>query len=72
LRELRVIKQRTLKNTIRAMGVGLHTGVKVVLTLKPAGIDEGIQFRRVDLNPVVTIAASTKKCGGYNTLDDIN
>lgn len=45
------------------MGVGLHTGVKVVLTLKPAGIDEGIQFRRVDLNPVVTIAASTKNVG---------
>lgn len=58
-----MIKQRTLKNTIRAMGVGLHTGVKVVLTLKPAGIDEGIQFRRVDLNPVVTIAASTKNVG---------
>jgi UDP-3-O-[3-hydroxymyristoyl] N-acetylglucosamine deacetylase len=56
-------KQRTLKNTIRAMGVGLHTGVKVVLTLKPAGIDEGIQFRRVDLDPVVTIAASTKNVG---------
>ncbi|HXH54709.1 MAG TPA: UDP-3-O-acyl-N-acetylglucosamine deacetylase [Gammaproteobacteria bacterium] len=58
-----MIKQRTLKNTIRAMGVGLHTGVKVVLTLKPAGIDEGIQFRRVDLNPVVTIAASTENVG---------
>jgi UDP-3-O-[3-hydroxymyristoyl] N-acetylglucosamine deacetylase len=58
-----VIKQRTLKNTIRAMGVGLHTGVKVVLTLKPAGINEGIQFRRVDLNPVVTIAASTENVG---------
>ncbi|HQY23013.1 MAG TPA: UDP-3-O-acyl-N-acetylglucosamine deacetylase [Gammaproteobacteria bacterium] len=58
-----MIKQRTLKNTIRAMGVGLHTGVKVVLTLKPAAIDQGIQFRRVDLNPVVTIAASTKNVG---------
>lgn len=45
------------------MGVGLHTGAKVVLTLKPAGINEGIQFRRVDLNPVVTIAASTKNVG---------
>lgn len=58
-----MIRQRTLKNTIRAMGVGLHTGAKVVLTLKPAGINEGIQFRRVDLNPVVTIAASTKNVG---------
>lgn len=56
-------KQRTLKNTIRAMGVGLHTGVKVVLTLKPAGINEGIKFRRVDLDPVVTIDASTHNVG---------
>jgi UDP-3-O-[3-hydroxymyristoyl] N-acetylglucosamine deacetylase len=58
-----VSKQRTLKNAIRATGVGLHTGVKVALTLKPAGINEGIQFRLVDLNPVVTIAASTKNVG---------
>lgn len=58
-----MIRQRTLKNTIRAMGVGLHTGAKVILTLKPAGINEGIKFRRVDLNPVVTIAASTKNVG---------
>ncbi len=56
-------KQRTLKNTIRAMGVGLHTGVKVILTLKPAGINEGIKFRRVDLNPAVTIEASTHNVG---------
>ena len=58
-----MIKQRTLKNTIRAMGVGLHTGIKVILTLKPAGINQGIQFRRVDLDPVVTIAASTNNVG---------
>lgn len=58
-----MIKQRTLKNTIRAMGVGLHTGAKVVLTLKPAPIDAGIKFQRVDLDPVVTIAASTKNVG---------
>jgi UDP-3-O-[3-hydroxymyristoyl] N-acetylglucosamine deacetylase len=48
-----VINQRTLKNTIRATGVGLHTGEKVYLTLRPAAADTGIVFRRVDLaNPV--------------------
>ena len=52
-----MIKQRTLKNVIRATGVGLHTGKKVFLTLRPAAIDSGIVFRRVDLEPVVDIAA---------------
>lgn len=44
-----MIKQRTLKNVIRATGVGLHTGAKVFLTLKPAPADAGIVFRRTDL-----------------------
>ena len=44
-----VLKQRTLKNVIRATGVGLHTGDKVYLTLRPAAPDTGIVFRRVDL-----------------------
>jgi UDP-3-O-[3-hydroxymyristoyl] N-acetylglucosamine deacetylase len=44
-----VLKQRTLKNLIRATGVGLHTGDKVELTLRPAPPDTGIVFRRVDL-----------------------
>ncbi|HLD17418.1 MAG TPA: UDP-3-O-acyl-N-acetylglucosamine deacetylase, partial [Coxiellaceae bacterium] len=44
-----MIKQRTLKNVIRAAGIGVHTGEKVYLTLKPAPIDTGIIFRRVDL-----------------------
>jgi UDP-3-O-[3-hydroxymyristoyl] N-acetylglucosamine deacetylase len=44
-----MIKQRTLKNVIRATGVGLHTGDKVYLTLRPAAPDTGIVFRRIDL-----------------------
>jgi UDP-3-O-[3-hydroxymyristoyl] N-acetylglucosamine deacetylase len=44
-----MIYQRTLKNVIRATGVGLHTGEKVYLTLRPAPIDTGIVFRRIDL-----------------------
>ncbi len=52
-----MIRQRTLKNSIKATGIGLHTGQKVYLTLKPAPVDTGIVFRRVDLDPVVEIPA---------------
>ena len=58
-----MIRQRTLKNKIRATGVGLHTGEKVYLTLKPAPVNTGIVFRRVDLNPVVEIPASFDNVG---------
>lgn len=58
-----MIKQRTLKNTIRATGVGLHSGKKVYLTLKPAPIDTGIIFRRMDLEPVVEIQALAENVG---------
>lgn len=58
-----MIKQRTLKNPIRATGVGLHTGEKVYLTLKPAPVDTGIVFRRTDLNPVVEIEAKAENVG---------
>ncbi|OPX56151.1 UDP-3-O-acyl-N-acetylglucosamine deacetylase [Oceanospirillum multiglobuliferum] len=53
-----MIKQRTLKNTIRATGVGLHSGQKVYLTLRPAAVDTGVIFRRTDLDPVVEIKAT--------------
>jgi UDP-3-O-[3-hydroxymyristoyl] N-acetylglucosamine deacetylase len=52
-----MIKQRTLKNVVRATGVGLHTGRKVFLTLRPAPVDAGIVFRRVDLPVPVEIKA---------------
>ena len=55
--ELIVIKQRTLKTVISATGVGLHTGQKVTLTLRPAAANTGIVFRRVDLPQPVTIKA---------------
>lgn len=50
-------RQRTLQNIVRATGVGLHSGEKVFLTLRPAPVDTGIVFRRVDLEPVVEIPA---------------
>ena len=58
-----MIRQRTLNNTIRATGVGLHTGEKVYLTLKPAVVDTGIVFRRTDLDPVVEIEAKAMNVG---------
>jgi len=58
-----MIKQQTLKNVIRAMGVGLHTGNKVYLTLRPAPVDSGIRFRRVDLDEPVEILARPEKVG---------
>ncbi|MEX0951337.1 MAG: UDP-3-O-acyl-N-acetylglucosamine deacetylase [Gammaproteobacteria bacterium] len=58
-----MIKQRTLKNVIRATGVGLHTGKKVYLTLRPAAANTGIVFRRVDLDPAVEIAARPENVG---------
>ena len=58
-----MIKQRTLKNVIRAAGVGLHTGQKVYLTLKPAPPDCGIVFRRVDLRRPVEIKAYADNVG---------
>jgi len=58
-----VIKQRTLKNVIRATGVGLHSGETVYLTLRPAPANTGIIFRRVDLDPVVEIQAKAENVG---------
>ena len=58
-----VVKQRTLKNVIKATGVGLHTGEKVYLTLRPAAPDTGIMFRRVDLDEPVDIPARASYVG---------
>ena len=65
-RKKALIKQRTLKNVIRAMGVGLHTGKKVYLTLRPAAVDSGIRFRRIDLEEPVEILARPEKVGDTN------
>src|SRR5437016_11317238 len=58
-----MIGQRTLKNSISATGVGLHTGKKVLMTLRPAGPDEGIIFRRTDLSDPVDIRAHAENVG---------
>jgi UDP-3-O-[3-hydroxymyristoyl] N-acetylglucosamine deacetylase len=65
-----VLKQRTLKNVISATGVGLHSGQKVTMTLRPAPVDAGIVFCRVDLPHAPTIKADpflvsdTRMCSG--------
>jgi UDP-3-O-[3-hydroxymyristoyl] N-acetylglucosamine deacetylase len=58
-----MVNQRTLKNSIRATGVGLHTGKKVLMTLRPAPPNTGIVFRRVDLEPPVDVKGAAESVG---------
>lgn len=55
-----MIKQRTLKRIVQATGVGLHTGKKVTLTMRPAPANTGVIYRRTDLNPPVDFPADAK------------
>jgi len=52
-----MVRQRTLKQAVRASGIGLHSGRKVYMSLLPAGPDTGIVFRRSDLSPAVEVPA---------------
>jgi UDP-3-O-[3-hydroxymyristoyl] N-acetylglucosamine deacetylase len=58
-----MVCQRTLKNVIRATGIGIHTGEKVFMTLRPAAVNTGIIFRRTDLDPVVEVLAVATHVG---------
>ncbi len=58
-----MLKQRTIKQLVKTVGVGLHSGTKVELTLRPAAVDTGIIFRRVDLEPVVDLPATAVAVG---------
>jgi UDP-3-O-[3-hydroxymyristoyl] N-acetylglucosamine deacetylase len=58
-----MIRQRTLKNVIKATGITLHGGVRAELTLKPAPPNTGIIFTRIDLNPPVEILARAENVG---------
>ncbi|AKC31924.1 UDP-3-O-acyl-N-acetylglucosamine deacetylase [Candidatus Pantoea carbekii] len=55
-----MIKKRTLKRVVQVTGVGLHTGKKVTLTLRPASVNTGVVYRRIDLNPKVDFQANAK------------
>src|SRR5688500_8525354 len=58
-----MLNQRTLKNSIRASGVGLHTGKKILMTVRPAPANSGIVFRRTDLSEPVDIPAHAENVG---------
>lgn len=58
-----MIRQRTLKNTVRASGVGIHSGQKVFITLHPAPIDTGIVFRRIDFQRPFSVRAEATTVG---------
>jgi UDP-3-O-[3-hydroxymyristoyl] N-acetylglucosamine deacetylase len=58
-----MLRQRTLKSLIKSSGVGLHTGQKVRMSLRPAPVDTGVVFRRVDLTPPVDIPARAELVG---------
>jgi UDP-3-O-[3-hydroxymyristoyl] N-acetylglucosamine deacetylase len=58
-----MLRQRTLKNSIRATGIGLHSGKKVYMTLRPAADNSGIVFRRLDLDPPVDVVADARSVG---------
>ena len=57
------LKQRTVKNVMRAAGVTLHSGEEAILTLRPAPINTGITFRRIDFNPVIEVQARAEHVG---------
>jgi UDP-3-O-[3-hydroxymyristoyl] N-acetylglucosamine deacetylase len=58
-----MLPQRTLKKTVKTVGIGLHSGKKVELTLRPAAANTGIVFRRVDLDPIIDIKAEADQVG---------
>ncbi|MGQ0502535.1 MAG: UDP-3-O-acyl-N-acetylglucosamine deacetylase [Panacagrimonas sp.] len=58
-----MVKQRTIRQAVRAAGIGLHSGTRVFMSLLPAGPDTGILFRRVDLSPPVEVPAKAELVG---------
>src|SRR5689334_21820368 len=58
-----MLRQRTMKALVRTVGIGLHSGAKVQLVLRPAAADTGVVFRRTDTHPPVEIAASADAVG---------
>ena len=58
-----MLAQRTLSNSIKASGIGLHSGNPITLILKPAPPNTGIIFRRIDLDPVVEIKERAENVG---------
>lgn len=58
-----MLRQRTLKATVSTIGIGLHSGKKVSMTLRPAPSNTGIVFRRIDMNPPALIELHPERVG---------
>ena len=67
-----MLKQRTLKKVVRTVGIGLHSGRKVNLTLRPADPDTGIVYTRVDLNPPVVMPAEATRVNDTRMATTLN
>ncbi|MBI1890025.1 MAG: UDP-3-O-acyl-N-acetylglucosamine deacetylase [Burkholderiales bacterium] len=67
-----MLKQRTIKQLVKTVGVGLHSGSRVDLTLRPAAADTGIVFRRVDQEPVVELPATATSVGDTRMASTLN
>lgn len=60
---MNMLRQRTIRHSTTTVGIGLHSGLKVRLTLRPAAPNTGIVFHRTDLTPQVTIPVSAEAIG---------
>ncbi len=58
-----MLRQRTIREVVRATGIGLHSGTRVVLSLRPAPPDTGIVFSRIDCDPPVDLPANAMTVG---------
>lgn len=67
-----MLKQRTLKKIVRTVGIGLHSGRKVCLTLRPAEPDTGIVYTRVDLDPPVVMPAEATRVNDTRMATTLN
>lgn len=67
-----MLKQRTLKKVVRTVGIGLHSGRKVCLTLRPAEPDTGIVYTRVDLDPPVVMPAEATRVNDTRMATTLN
>ena len=67
-----MLKQRTLKKVVRTVGIGLHSGRKVCLTLRPAEPDTGIVYARVDLDPPVVMPAEATRVNDTRMATTLN
>ncbi len=63
IQKQQMIRQRTLKNVITATGITLHTGERAKIVLRPAPVNTGILFRRIDLDPIAEVQALAENVG---------